>query len=342
MDKRPMHIVVGGGSSGTALTLRLLETCDVLLISEGSDLDLALDPRIARADRWGAAAHTEHLGRSAETTLPDPSRGGRVQEYPRGVGLGGTSNINAMLCSAGSPSVFDDHWPYSWRAAALDPYLLLAEEMGMREVACRGGVFATIQALSLKEERRTSRSDLKSRLWERGAASYLGLFEGQKRRLLCHPLREAQSRGHLKVMWGVSAVRVLYRPGTNSVSGVLVRVSETGALRFVRRPAGGEVVLCAGVFETPKILARSQLFGSPLLIRSRKSCTYPVPPVRIDVGSAFSDHSVVPVTGLGIWWSPSGQSESKPVFPGNSVHGWIYLDCKGEVIQPGDVQSKPW
>lgn len=348
-EERPLQVVIGSGTAGIALTLRLLETCDVLLISEGDDTDLRLDPLIARADRWGAAALSDHPRRKELATLPDPYRDGRVQVYPRGVGAGGTSNINAMLCTAGSAKVFDDLWPDGWSAAALDPYLVEVENMGVKEVRCEGGLFKTIQRLCLSEARvSSSRSDLKSRLWDRGTnASYFGFFHGGHRSLLSDCLREARLGGRLRVMWNTSAVRLLFRPGTNDVSGIVVRNLSTGRTRFIRRPPGGEVILCAGVFESPRLLARSNLaISPPSQAASRTSSTYPVPPVQLPIGEALIDHTIVPLIGLGNWWSAEARSDSQNepefVFPGNSVHGWVNLGSDGRVLQPGDEQSAAW
>ena len=334
-----MHVVVGSGTTGTVLTLRLLEVCDVLLISEGDDSDPSLDPLIAHANRWGAAALYDHARRTELTTLPDPSRDGRVQVYPRGLGAGGTSNINAMLCTAGSAKVFDEFWPDGWGAFAMDPYLMQVECLSVTEVRCQGGLFRAIQRLCLSRKAgQWGRSDLKSRLWERGTnASYFGFVNGDRRSLLGTRLSEASLSGRLQVLWNSSAVRLLYHPGTNDVSGVMVRDNRTGRRRFIRRPPAGEIVLCAGVFESPRLLVRSNLSTLSLpqfMVKSTSS--HPVPLVQLPIGDTFVDHSVVPVIGLGNWWST--ETGSQPIFPENSVHGWINLDGNGRILQPGDEQ----
>ena len=341
-----MHVVVGSGPAGLALTLRLLEVCEVLLISEGDDADLRLDSLIARADRWGAAALSSHPRRTEDSSLPDRSRDGRVQRYPRGLGAGGSSNINAMLCSAGSAKVFDNCWPDSWSASALDPYFVEVESMAS-EVRCQGGLFEAVQRLCLTAADDGGRVDLRSRLWDRGTnSSYFGFFHGSERSLLGDRLREARLSGRLRTMWNTSAVRLLYSPGTNDLSGVMVLDNRSHRLRFVRRPQGGEIVLCTGVFETPRLLVRSNLLTPPPQVTSTPSSSHPLPAVQLPIGRQFIDHAYIPLIGLGDWWSAGTPGESeichKQEFPGNSVHGWINLGSDGRVLQPGDEQSAAW
>ena len=47
----------------------------------------------------------------------------RVVNIPQGDSIGGTTNINAMIFTAGHYSVYDNHWPSSWNSNKMKSYL---------------------------------------------------------------------------------------------------------------------------------------------------------------------------------------------------------------------------
>ena len=113
------HIIIGGGSAGILLCHQLLEHGDdVILIERGSrdPISSAVAARIP--SQWPAAAIS--LGEATRhCTLPQTRLGMREVMYPQGSGIGGTSNINAMIWSAGHPAVFDRYWPEMWNSEAI-------------------------------------------------------------------------------------------------------------------------------------------------------------------------------------------------------------------------------
>jgi choline dehydrogenase len=105
------YVVVGAGAAGSVVAARLAEdgTRSVLLIEAGPDN--TADPTIA------AAAKFPFLYDMPAPVGPDPSpthwgfssdQNGKVYCYPRGTGLGGSTNHHACVDGRGTPLVYDD------------------------------------------------------------------------------------------------------------------------------------------------------------------------------------------------------------------------------------------
>lgn len=120
---RRCHVVVGAGSAGIILCNQLLQHDDVILIERGSDDPHSKEPTMRNPSSWPAAA-IDDADISRITTLAQKVLGGRTIMYPQGTGIGGTSNINAMIWSAGHPAVFDKHWHSKWNSNSLERYKL--------------------------------------------------------------------------------------------------------------------------------------------------------------------------------------------------------------------------
>ena len=122
VEGKRCHIVIGGGSSGILLCEQLLEYDDVILIERGSKDPYSRVYATRRPSYWPAAALC--LGEATRNnSLPQSKLGGREIHYPQGSGIGGTSNINAMIWTAGHPAVFDRYWPEGWNSEAVSRFV---------------------------------------------------------------------------------------------------------------------------------------------------------------------------------------------------------------------------
>jgi choline dehydrogenase len=133
------YVIVGAGSAGCALANRLSADPSIsvlLLEAGGADYSPYVHVPAALIRAVGnPALDWCHLGE------PDPSRNGKVDLWPAGKVLGGSSSINGMLYVRGAPQDFDD-WAalgnHGWSFAEVLPYFKRAETTWLGDSALRG------------------------------------------------------------------------------------------------------------------------------------------------------------------------------------------------------------
>ncbi|MCA1530377.1 GMC family oxidoreductase N-terminal domain-containing protein [Bradyrhizobium yuanmingense] len=98
------YIVVGSGSAGCPLAARLVERKQSVLLLEAGKKE-----RLNLSHVPGALVYTIGNRRYdwAYKTEPDPSRGGVVEDWPRGKVPGGSSAINGMIFIRGAARDYD-------------------------------------------------------------------------------------------------------------------------------------------------------------------------------------------------------------------------------------------
>jgi choline dehydrogenase len=265
------YVVVGAGSAGSALAAGLVERTDahVLLLEAGPP---ARDPRIGvpamAADLW--------FGRLdwAFATEPQPGLAGRVDTWPRGRVVGGSSAINAMMHVRGLDVDFD-----GWAAAGADGWgaatmaaLFLALEDDERGLTAHRGVGGPVRVERQRDPRPLTLAflDACAELGlpvvddyhaEPDGAALTMVMQRRGRRLTAAeaflaphlPSRRHAplGPGRLTLRTGVLVHRVLVEDGR----AVGVEVSVDGKLRSVR--VEREVLLAAGAVATPTLLWRS-------------------------------------------------------------------------------------
>ena len=121
------YVIVGGGTSGIVLAHKLLENGkDVVMIERGSENGYGIYNE--DTSEWPAVSLA--LGEATRhSTLPLTKLADRVLLYSQGSGVGGTSNINAAIWTAGHRSIFDRYWPASWHSNIVDELLQEIEHL---------------------------------------------------------------------------------------------------------------------------------------------------------------------------------------------------------------------
>lgn len=376
------HIVVGGGSSGLALCYELLKVHDVVLLELGesvpeddkssSNKSLFENGMVPDKQCWTFNAYKGNKRAEYQTT-GQKFLGNRIVKYPQGRSLGGTSNVNAMIWTAGSPLVYDKYWPNRWSAKTMDRYLSeLYHVLNPATLTSSGNMLRAMKSISDTDRATasssktdgiywdtetvkstfastissnlTSRLDLKSKLLEGWPTTTIhidtllnSLSESFEATHIVETFGKKSNikKGRLVVIEGASVESVCFR--NKEAVSVLVQSSKHNSGKsipiFISNK--GEIILCAGVFETPKILLNSTITeksndNSQLSIEA--------------IGRNMQDHSIVPIMLFGNWydgWTSYLNVENSNVkaYPLSGVHGWVNLDSDGKPIN--DTASIP-
>lgn len=267
------YIVVGSGSSGAAVAAKLSAdpSVSVLLLEAGGEYSgLKFDMVALATLRLRGQPETDWMYMNE----PDPSRAGRVDPQPRGRVLGGSSSVNGTVYVRGNRGDYD-HWAQLGnRGWDYDSLLSIFKrlEHGTGELA-HSPLYGHGGPIRISESR--GRHPLTktfiSGMQELGVPTDLDYNEesqtsaGVARVNQYRGMRWGTARGYLKpnmkrpnlcILTGAFARRVLME-GKRAV-GVEYRRGDAIFSARARR----EVILSAGVFNSPKLLMLSGI-GDP-------------------------------------------------------------------------------
>jgi choline dehydrogenase-like flavoprotein len=260
------YIVVGGGSSGCVVASRLSEdpgTTVALLEAGGPGDDWIIKTPAALFLMVGSSIHNWSFN-----TIPQPGLDGRRGYQPRGKGLGGSSAINAMCYIRGNPLDYD-HWAelgnVGWSYQDVLPYFKRSEDNNQfcNAYHARGGPLSVSRLQShnpvieifLQAAREVGFSIAEdfNGAQQEGIGRYQVTQKDGERcsaaRAYIHPIMG--TRQNLFVSIHSLATRILF-DGRRAVAVEYRQDGETKLLRARR-----EVILSAGVFQTPQLLKLS-------------------------------------------------------------------------------------
>jgi len=279
------YIVIGAGSSGCVVTHRLVsgdpEATTLLIEAGGPDDNPDIhDPRRV-LNLWGSDLDWKY------TTAPQAGLNGRQMMISRGKVLGGCSSIYAMLYVRGNRRDFD-HWNYlgneGWSYQEVLPFFKKSERFSGGASAYHGGdgplsvipipdpspvAVAFTHAVAELGYGGPDR-DFNAAQHENGSGLYQVNItsEGQRASTAVAFLKPVLEQPNLQVQTQAQVTRILVE-GSRSVG---VEYLKDGQLTQVR--ANREVILCAGAFDSPRLLMVSGIgpadelsrFGIPILV----------------------------------------------------------------------------
>lgn len=299
------YIIVGAGTAGCALAYRLSREASrkVLLLEAGGRDSF---PLIHVPLGFAFLMKNPKVNWCYETD-PEPHMDGRKIAFPRGKVLGGTSAINGMVYIRGQQADYN-HWAElgnaGWSYDEVLPYFKRSEHKaeGANAYHGQGG---PLWVQNVPQDQKLELADLFVQAAvqtglpynedfngasQEGAGYYQeNIRNGLRQSTARTYLKQCEQRPNLTVTTGALSKRILIEDG-RAIGIEYERKTRKGSVTE-RAYARGEVIVAAGVINSPQLLELSGI-GKPELL---ESLGIPVKQALPGVGENMQDHLTINV-----------------------------------------------
>ncbi|KAL1895434.1 hypothetical protein Sste5346_005240 [Sporothrix stenoceras] len=319
------YIIVGGGTAGSVLASRLSEdpNVSVLLLERGPLRDVFMSRVPLMSQNYVSSWSTGIQDRFSE---PIAAYNDRRLQLASGEGLGGTSRLNGLLVTRGTPGGYNE-WAtdlgmegWSWKE--VEPYFARMENALDRsdtDYRGQGGPLVNrtadlryrfypyfekaSEAVGLPVEPDCNAPNASAQGYFRlDAAVYPDGTRVSAYRAYLHKKLALERRRHLTICTEALATKLEFNDGVVvpdsdsaevKATGVYVASAPTG--KPVGKPAlvkaRREIIVCGGAFRTPQLLMLSGLGPRAHLQEKGIPCVRDLPAV----GAHLSDHFAIPL-----------------------------------------------
>jgi choline dehydrogenase-like flavoprotein len=226
-------------------------------------------------------------------TVSQAGLNGRKGYQPRGKGLGGSSAINAMVYTTGRRHDYDGWGVKGWKWGDVKPAFEAMERGGL-SVSDQAGTFGSTDMFlqACEANALPVKPDFDTLNEEASGLYRVTIKDGERVSSATAFLNTIRHRQNLTVLTGARAGRILFDKGR--AAGV--RYYHGNQWREAH--AAREVILCAGVFQTPQLLMLSGIGPASELNAHDIAVLHDLP----GVGANLHDH----VDYVSIWMTKAG------------------------------------
>jgi choline dehydrogenase len=280
------YLVVGAGSAGCALARRLSDNPDVsvaLIEAGGADDRPEISDPTEYFKLWGTDVDWSY------DSTPQAGTQNRVHQMPRGRVLGGTSSINGMVYLRGAAGDYDswaDKGCAGWDWASVRQAFEAMEELLAPAILGDHNPLSDVFIAAAQQAGYPLNASFDSGALDGVGWTRSTIANGRRNssyRAFIAPVRD---RANLTVITDTTVERLIVDPRGN-VSGAEIR--RVGSSELTRLESK-EVVLCAGAFESPRLLLASGI--GPAAHLSSLGIT---PLIDLPVGENLIDHLLIGV-----------------------------------------------
>ncbi|HLU59197.1 MAG TPA: choline dehydrogenase [Pseudonocardia sp.] len=295
------HVIVGGGSAGSALANRLsADPARRVLVLESGRPDYSWDV-LMRMPAGIAFTRGVSFYDWRYQSEPEPGLRGRRMNLPAGRMLGGTSNLYGMLYQRGNPLDYEG-WAAlpgmeNWGFAHVLPYFKRMEDAEVGgPLRGKGGplhvqkgrvqnVLSQAFLLSAQEAGHYATPDVNGYRQEGFGTLDHNIYKARRWSATRAYLRPAMNRQNLVVRTGTTVSKILF-DGKQAVG--VEFVDKSGSVHHVR---SRDTILCAGAIKSPQILQLSGVGDGELLERVGVPLVHHLP----GVGANLQDHLAIQI-----------------------------------------------